>query len=72
MMKFLYFLVATSTFAKEFDVIEYGSPQDIDLFARIFGVTRPNQDFIFKTGCPSSDPYCKTDTLTGSSYLWNR
>ena len=69
MMKFILILIVTSTFAKEFDVIEYGSPQDIDLFARILGFTRPNKDVIFKTGCPESDPYCKTDTLTGSSYL---
>ena len=69
MMKFLFILVAASTFAKEFDVTEYGSLQDIDLMSRIFGLTKPNEDFIFKTGCPSSDPYCETDTLTGSSYL---
>ena len=67
-MKFLIILVA-ATFTKEFDVTEYGSPQDIDLMTRIFGLTEPNQDFVFKTGCPSGDPECKMVTFTGSTYL---
>ena len=66
-MIFLYFFFIFSTSAKSFDLIEYGSPQHIDLMAKILGFLKPNQDFIFESGCTSNEPDCRSDTLTGSS-----
>ena len=68
-MVFLYFFLTFSVSAKSFDIMEYGSPQHIDLMARILGFLKPNQDFILETGCPSNDADCKSDTLTGPSYF---
>ena len=68
-MIFLYFFFIFSTSAKSFDLIEYGSPQHIDLMAKILGFLKPNQDFIFESGCPSNEPDCRSDTLTESSHF---